>query len=795
MSVLDRKLRRDLVASWASVLLLLAIVGIITVGVACFVSMLSCYFNLTAAKQRYYRQCRMADFWVDLKKAPLSELDALAGLPGVSSIRPRIGFFATVDLEHVTKPLNGQVLSLPDRRKPVINDIVLQRGGYFTDRRENEVIVNEAFAAYHKLKPGDWIRLLLNNRRQELFIVGTAISSEFLYLLQPGSLAPDSEHFGIFYLKRSYAEDVLDFDGAANQVVGRLDPETREAPAELLAEAERLLSPYGVFSTTPLVDHVSNKFISQEIEGLWVFAVIMPSIFLAVAAMVLNVLLRRLAEQQRTVVGTLKALGYSDAQVSLHFLKFALTVGLIGGLTGCVAGYWLAEGMTIIYQEFYEFPDLVNRLYPGLFVIALGISLGCAVLGSLQGTRAVLRLSPAAAMRPKPPKKGGAILLERIGWLWGRLSSGWRMALRGVFRSRMRTLAGIFAAAMGSAVLVNGFMMMDAAKYLIDYQFKWILRSDMDLAFKDEQNENVLLEAARLPAVDRAEPILNVACTFINGPYRRKGAVTGIAPDAQLTVPRGRNAIPIPVPATGLVMSRKLAEVLHLEQGDLVTIRPIKGLRRDRQAPVLKISDSFFGTAVHADIHYLSRLVGEELALSGVQLAVDQDPAHVEELYRELKRLPALQAVSARRDMIANLDKILVEQMGIMITTFILFAGVVFFGSILNASLISLSERQREVATLRVLGYGPWQIGSLLLRESMIVTLVGALVGMPIGYSLSVLVSVAYDTELFRFPVIAMPTTWIWTLLLAVFFGLVAHGLVQLVVHWMDWLDALQAKE
>ena len=792
VSVLDRKLLRELRASW---LLLAAIVSIMAVGVACFVSMGAAYNNLTEAKRRYYRQCRMADFWIDLKKVPLAELDALAELPGVAEIRPRIGFFATVDLEDVEKPLNGLVLSLPDRREPVINDVALERGGYFTDRRENEVIVNETFAARHKLKPGDRIRLLLNNRRQELFIVGTAISSEFVYLLQPGSLAPDPEHFGVFYLKRTYAEDVFDFDGAANQVVGRLDPQVRENPGELLGKAERLLSPYGVFSTTPLADQVSNKFLSLEIEGLKVFAVIMPCIFLAVAAMVLNVLLRRLAEQQRTVVGTLKALGYSDRQVFLHFLKFGLAVGLVGGLVGSVAGYWLAEGLTYMYRQFYEFPELVNRFYPGLLVISLLISLGCAILGSLQGTRAVLRLKPAEAMRPKPPKKGGAVLLERIGWFWSRLSSGWRMVIRGVIRSRMRTIVGVFAAAMGSAVLVNGFMMMDATKYLVDYQFKWILRSDIDLAFKDERSEDALLEAARLPGVDRAEPILNVSCTLINGPYQRKSGITGIAPGARLTVPRDLEAAPIPVPSTGLVMTRKLAEVLHLKQGDMVTILPIKGLRRRREAPVLRISDSFLGMAAYADIHYLSRLVHEELAVSGVQLAVDRDPAHIEALYRELKRMPALEAVSSRRDVIANLEKILVKQMGISITTFALFAGVIFFGSILNASLVSLSERQREVATLRVLGYGPWQIGSLLLRESMIVTLVGTLLGMPIGYLLSVLLSVAYDTELFRFPVVATPGTWIWTLLLAVVFGMLAHLFVQLVIHRMNWLEALQAQE
>ena len=419
MSVLDRKLRRELRASW---LLLSAITSIIVVGVACYVTMGSAYNNLTEAKRRYYRQCRMADFWIDLKKVPLAELDQVAELSGVAEIRPRIQFFATVDLDEatgpanrVTAPVNGLVLSLPDRREPVLNDVVLRRGSYFTDRRQNEVIVNDAFARQHKLRPGQWIHLALNNRRQELFIVGTAISSEFVYLLGPGAIVPDPEHFGIFYLKRSYAEDVFDFNGAANQLLGRLTPDARRHPQELLDRAERQLASYGVFATTPLADQPSNMYLSLEIAGLRVFAWFLPCVFLAVAAVVLNVLLTRLAQQQRTVVGTLKALGYSDRQLFMHFLKFGLTVGLAGGLIGCASGYWLAELLTIVYREFFEFPDLNNRFYPAVQGIALLISLVCAVLGSLRGTRAVLRLQPAAAMRPKPPRRGGAVFLERAG--------------------------------------------------------------------------------------------------------------------------------------------------------------------------------------------------------------------------------------------------------------------------------------------------------------------------------------------------------------------------------------------
>ena len=792
VSVLNRKLLRELAAArWR----LLAIVSIIAVGVACFVAMGSAYRNLTYQKRQYYRQCRMADFWIDLKKAPLADVQSLANLRGVAEIQSRIQFFATVDLDDAVKPLNGLILSLPDRREPILNDIVLRRGGYFSDRRENEVIVNDAFARHHQLEPGQWIRLVLNNRQQELFIVGTAISSEFVYLLGPGAIMPDPEHFGVFYIKRTYAEDVFDFDGAANQLVGRLTPEVRRRPQETLDRAKRMLDDYGVFATTPLEDQASNKYLSQEIAGLESFAVFMPAIFLAVAALVLNVLLTRLAEQERTVVGTLKALGYSDRQGFIHFLKFGLAVGLAGGVLGGAAGYGLAEMMTREYRKYFEFPALHNQFYVGLQLFGLAISIGCAVLGSLHGTRTVLRLNPAEAMRPKPPKQGGAAWLEQIVWFWWRLSSSWRMVLRSLVRNRLRTAAGMFAAMMGAAVLVTGFMMSEATRYLIDFQFRWIQRSDVELVFKDEQSEEALWEASRLPGVDYAEPILYVACTFRNGPHEKKGVITGLAPTARLTIPRDSQGRAIRVPPSGLLMNRKLAELLRLKRGDLVWMEPVQGLRRERTVRLEAIDDSFLGTAVYADIRYLSRLVGEELAVSGVQLATDGDRRHLAALYRELKELPALEAVSARGDMIEALETTVVRNMWVFIGMLVLFAGILFFGSILNASLVSLAERRREIATLRVLGYSPWQIGRMLLRETMIVTLLGTLLGMPVGYLLSVATSAAYDTEMFRFPVVASAGTWVWTLVLAVLFGLAAHGFVQLAIHRMDWLEALQAKE
>ncbi len=798
MSMLNRKLGRDLRASWGT---LLAITGIIVVGVACFVAMGSSYRNLKEAKRDYYNRCLMPDFWIDLKKAPVTELEALDSLPGVAAIRSRIRFAATVSLPGVVRPLNAIVLSMPDRRKPVLADIVLQSGGYFTDRRDNEVIVNDAFAKHHRLVPGDSIHLILNNRREDFLIVGTAIASEFTYLLGPGALVPDPEHLGVFYIKRTYAEDAFDFDGAANEVLGRLasvggNGEDRKRDTTLvLRQAERLLEPYGVITTTPLAEQVSNQSLSQEIDGLRIFALFMPISFLAVAALVLNVLLSRLADQQRMVVGTLKALGYTDTEVFVHFLKFATTIGVAGGVVGCAAGYWLAEGMTEIYRDFFEFPNLVNRFSFGLQGTGLAISVLCAVVGSVRGTRAVLRLEPAQAMRPKPPRQGGAILLERVAWLWTRLSSRWRMVLRSVIRNHTRTAAGVFAATMGSAVLVSGFMMARATEYLIEFQFQWVQHSDMDLVFKDERSVEALEEARRLPGVDGAEPVLNVAGTFYHGPREKKMGITGLLPDARLTVPRDRNARPIRIPASGIAISRILAETLDVRPGEYIVFRPSRGLQRRRRIPVAEITDSYVGSAVYADIHYLSRLVGEEMALNGAQLSVDMRPREADALYRSLKELPGVQGVYSRHDLIANLRETVIQHMDVFIGFLIGFAGVVFFGSILNASLVNLAERQRELATLRVLGYGPWQIGSLMLRESLIVTLIGAVLGMPLGYFLTVWMARLYKSEMYRFPVVSGPDVYLYTLFWGIVFALAAHVFVQRSIHRTDWLEALQAKE
>ena len=792
MKALDIKLLRDLYRTRG---LILAIGGIITVGIMTLVTMRSAYLNLSLAKDSYYQQCRMADFWIDLKKIPLAEVEKLVQVQGVSEIQPRIQFSATVDLEDSVQPINGLVVSLPDQRQSILNDIVLRQGDYFSDQKENEVIINEKFAREHSLYPGQTFELMLNERKQEVFVIGTAISSEFTYLLGPGAIMPDPKQYGVFYIKQSFAENSLNFQGAANQVVGRISPSADVNVATILDQCESRLEEYGVFATTPLKDQASHQFIQSEIDGVGAMSKVLPVIFLVVASLILNVLMTRMARRQRVVIGTLKALGYSDTRIFIHFLQLGLVVGIIGGIAGALLGYFSSVGLTVAYRQFYEFPNLTSGFHWGAMVIGMIASIVCAAVGSMIGAYSALKLQPAESMRPAPPKTGGNVLLEKVGWLWQRLSTGWRMALRGVMRNRMRSLVGVFASAMGSGLLISGLMMQNGQTYMVEFQYDKIAKSDIDLVLSAESDMDVVNEIKQLPAVDYVEPQLIVPCTLVNGPYKQKSSITGLVSNPTLTVPHSRNGIQVSIPRYGLVIGRQLADNLHLQAGDTFTLIPNRGEKQPVDVKVATISDGYVGISSYAHIDFLSEKIGEKQVANSVQMKVNNNEQAIVDLYRELKEIPGVEAVQNQAQIESTLRDLLQQVQWIFIVALIMFAGTIFFGSILNASMVTLAERTQEVATMIALGYSRWQVGGVFLRESMIVNLVGAVIGIPLGIALCWITAEGMKTDVLRLPVIFHNYLIVVAIVTAFVFGILAHLVVQNSINQMHVVESLKVRE
>ncbi|UCC30546.1 MAG: FtsX-like permease family protein [Phycisphaerales bacterium] len=792
MTVLHRKLIRDLLGSIG---MLLSVVIIIAIGTGSFIGMASAQRILEASRAAYYREYRFADFWVDVKKAPISALDRIARLSGVAVLDNRVVFDVILNLEGQVRPLAGRLISTPAGRfDRTLNGIHLVRGSGFSDDRNEEVILSEAFARAHHLRIGDRIELILNRKRESFTIVGTAISPEYVYMVRgPGDLIPDPVHFGVLYVKDSYAREVLDFKDACNQIVGSLAPGARGDMDVLLGRIDRALSSYGVLEITPRQRQASHRFLSDEITGLAVTATIMPAIFLGVAALVLNILMIRMAQRQRTTIGTLKALGYSDRSVMVHFLSFGLVVGIVGGLAGAALGTLLAYVMIEMYAEFFQFPRFVFRAYPDLLLIGMAISVAFAVAGTARGVWEVLKLRPAEAMREKPPERGGAIFLERFPRLWHVMGFRTHIALRTVFRNRTRTLTAVIATALSTAIIFMSMATYDAFLYLVDYQFDKVAHSDVDIGLRDEKSVLALFESRALPGVDYAEPLLGLRCDLRHGRNARRMTIIGLSSRHRLITPLRADGKPVQIPGEGLVLSRKLAELLGVRLGDSLELTPVRGRRETSRVRVASIVETFLGMDCYADVRYLSRIVGESLAVNSVQLAVSAPQVPV--LYEAIKELPNAQGLSVRTDAKDIIETTLVETSLFSIGVMVLFAGMIAFGSTVNNALIEIGDRIREISTLRVLGYRPGQIAGILFRESMLTFMAGLALACPLGYGMLHLIAAAYDSELYRMPVVIRPIVVLYTFVLVALFVLLAQWIVLLQIRKLDWLQGMKVKE
>jgi putative ABC transport system permease protein len=700
-----------------------------------------------------------------------------------------------VDVEDRGRSVRGLVLSMPEERTPVLCDAILRTGSWFSGDRRDEVILSTKFAEAHGYAPGSSIPLITGGQRRDFHVIGTAQSSEYVYITPPGSLAPDPKSYGLFLVTEETAEELYDLSGAANSLVGRFTPEARANPEPVLTALRERLSEHGVFAAIDRPDQMSHMAMSSELDGIEVMAISLPLIFFGVSALILNVLLTRMVQRQRAILGTLKALGYRDGELLAHFIRFGAAVAIVGGFLGCLLGFVIAGSMTRMYGSVYEFPRLDNRLHLGVMALAVATGVLCAAAGAWRGARGVLAFSPAEAMRPAPPVMGGAIALERVGGLWSRLDTAWRIVLRGVARHRARTAVGVGASAMGASLVVCGLALSDSLDEIMSFQFDKVLVSDYTIVLRSERGMDAVSELRGLPGVTAAEPSLVVACTFEAGQRSKRGAITGVPVGASLTVPHDDRGEPVPIPPDGLLIPRRLAEELGVEPGDMLGFRPVKGRRELRYAPIAQVVESRLGLAVYADLERLGRWVDEPDAVSQVQVTAAHDEAERIAFVREVRRRPGVETLS-----VTAADRILVEEeyLGMMrgfTGVIILFAGVIFFGSVLNAALVNLAERRREVATFRALGWTGGEIGSIFLRESLLVNLAGVLPGLVLGALMIDGLMRASESDLFSMSAVVLPRSYLATIVISPLFALLAHVLVRRALRRTNWLADLGARE
>ncbi len=805
--MLTRKLWRDLRSlAGQTAAIALVVIG----GTAMMVMALSNYFALAETRERFYNEYRFADVFARLERAPSGLLARIASIPGVRAAESRVVGAARLELDGYREPVTAQLISLPAPQTS-LNRLFLRHGRLPDPLRDDELVLGEAFAAAHDLGVGDQLVTVLNGRRQRLRIVGIGLSPETIYQIRPGDLLPDFERFAIAWMAREPLARAFDLDGAFNDVVVALDRDASEH--DVIDRLDALLARYGALGAHGRDLQMSHRFLDGELGQLRTMTLLFSIIFLAVSAFLLNIVLGRLIGLQREQIAVLRAFGYSRWQVGAHYAQLALAMVGSGVVPGLAVGLWGGRGLANVYMAFYSFPYLEWSLRPSVLLLSVGFAALVAAIGTLAALRRAFRLAPAEAMRPEAPPVYRRSLLERIGLLRpaadtkrsgsvagrvrGVLDSLFdptaRMLLRSLERRPWRTGLTVAGIGMACGVLVMSRFQAGAIEHMISVQFGLAQRDDLMVALVEATAGDSMHELAALPGVLAVEPFRSAAVILRHQHREYRSAIQGLGADGDLKRVLDSSLQPVTLPRHGLLLTDYLADMLHVVPGDLLDLEFIEGRRRTVRAPVAGTVNEFLGVGVYADRHYLNRLLGEGDSVSGAWLALD--PLARDHLLDELHRRPRIASLTDRAAMVDSFRETMAE--GILTFTLVasLLAGSIAIGVVYNSARITLSERSRELASLRVLGYTRREIRALLAGELLTLAFLALLPGAVLGYLMSAWLVRAFESDLYRIPLVIAPSGYAFAALLV----LAATGLSLLLLRrrldHLDLVAVLKSKE
>ncbi len=787
IETLNKKLVRDL---WNIKGQILAIIMVMACGIATFIMSFGVIDSLTLSRDVYYDRYQFANIFAQLKRAPQGIKQQVLDIPGVSAVEMRVVFGVTIQVDDMMEPASGKLISLPDGRVPLLNNIYLRSGRMLLPDEDDAILSSEAFAMAHGFSLGDKVSMVINGHRRALKIVGIVLSPEYVYSLGPGAIFPDDKRFGIFWMSQRALEAAVDMDGAFNDISIRMD---RGANGEnIKQELDIVLKPYGGLIAYDRSEQMSNWFVQNEMDQLRVMGFFAPVIFLAVSAFLINVVMTRQVATQRVQIGMLKAVGYTNGEISRHYLKMVLLVVVFGSIIGVGSGVWLGAGMTNMYTQFFHFPILKFSFSTEVMIFAVLFCTVSAVIGTLMAIRQAAILPPAEAMRPESPTSFRRTLLERIG-AEKFFSYLFRIVIRHVERRPVRTLFSTVGVGLSMSILIFAFFMEDSIDYMMAVQFDMAQREDINLGFVEPRAIGALEEIRLMPGVIKAEPMRSVAVFLKSEHYAKRAAIMGLRPLPDLHRILDRDLKVAPVPPEGLALSSKLAEVLHVEVGDMLIAEVLEDRRPVLKIRVAEIVEEFIGLSAFMDMDQLNRHLNEGTVITGVSLMVD--PLWNGPLFQKIKDIPAIAVMTILKKAREIFRDLMAENIMKMVVINVIFASLISFGVIYNTARIALSERGRELASLRVLGLTKGEVAYILFGEMIVIILMAIPVGLYLGYLMVLGMAQSMDTELFRIPVIIDKDTYGLSVIIVVVSAVLSFYLVWRQVDNIDLVSAQKGVE
>lgn len=758
----------------------------VIVAVALCIYML---FNMTAVNMRnavdyYYNLTNFNDIHVQLVKIPQGAAEGLKAADGVKEVQGRVTFDVPLRVEDEEEKVNVRMISLPKDEERI--NILYHTDGHDAKPGNDNVILLEQFAEARNIKPGDTISPFINGRVHPLKVSGIAASAEFVYLMEnEQSLLPAPEKFGVAFVSEEFAQSVSGYRGSFNELLVTVEDQSKID--DVVDRLDKELDKYGVKRIIKREDQLSHSMLTQEVEGIEQMAQIIPVLFLLVAAIIIFIMISRIVQNDRMGIGVLKALGYRNMDILLHYTKYALAIGLLGSVVGIGGGILLSGPMIQLYALYFNIPlfkSEMNYFYIGNAFLLTGFF--CIAAGIL-GARPVLRIMPADSMRPEAPKSGKRIILEKVDLIWRRLSFSWKMVIRNTMRTKARFAFLVFGMAMAYAINTVPLFEAEAFPQMFTLQYGVYQKMDYNVDFTQPMNKRVIKEIGHLIEARKIEPKLEYPFELRNGWRKKTVSVIGIPRDTSFYQFADENNREVKLPEKGFFLAEALAKTLQVKPGDMITIKNFVPGKKDLELEVSGVIRQYLGSNAYMDLAAMERLLMDQEMITGVSLA-SQD--HVKEKLKDIKNISSVNSV-------ADMKNAFLEYMDMMVIAtrlYLLFGGILSFAIIYNATIVSISERNMEFASLRVMGFDKRDIYRMVSKENSLITVVAMILGIPLGMVMIQGIVNSFSSEMMTFPMMLTPKIFIYAALATVLFVVIAQLAARKKIYQLNFIDALKSR-
>ena len=752
---LQRKLLRDMGGSKAQ---FGAVAAVIAIGIAAFVGVYASYQNLHVSYKYTYDVLAMGDYFITVDYLPERAVREMDDIPGVRAAGQIVG---NVKLDLHTESgerVEGRVVSLPSDTRPVVSDVKMEDGDYFSPGNKREVLLPPLFAEYHNLEPGDSLTIEHYAGKSTYRVAGIALHPEYLWVSKSAEeMIASAKTFGVIFMPQQRAEDLFGMQGMVNQVGLAFDDDV--VVDDTITQVKRILTRYGIKNFTskddqvsvgarkidivqgvrtaymvPREDQLSYYLLKADLDGLQQMAFLFPVLFLSMAGLAIYILLGRLVESQRVQIGLMRALGYTRGQVLGHFVEFALVMGLMGSAVGALLGYLMSSALTTYYAGFLHLPFI--QVTPQWSVMAVGVSVGTVVpvLASIVPCWASSRMQPAEAMRPPAPPAGHRTFIEILLPFIPRLHSTFKLPLRNMFRNPRRTLfmaTGVMSAA---ALILVSLSMLDMVEDMTGTLFDKTQHYDARVILQGTGSESTATQIAHMDGVEAAEALIDQPYRVKLGDKSQSTSIRGIEPGStmySLITPDGGTTT---VSEGGIILPTFISDKLEVKIGDTVYLEPLVGTVGEAETTVAGLINEPMGGRPYMPLEEAQKLFNLPGAATSVfvQFLGEPSPELLKRIYN-LPEVASIEQVSAFKDYMDESMGAMYAMVGVMLAlSFGLGLAIVF-----NGVTVNVLERRREIAIMRAIGMSDRQLTSIITMENLGISMIGILIGLPLGYQLA----------------------------------------------------------